>query len=216
MRVTKYPTRVKQLASLTALIRTTDSDVEDEDDAPSGSSKQYAGTKNEILVPEVEVPDITEVPADDVLEQIGEIMTIIDSVIVVKGNTTGVHCVLDTDSLLVFEDRKVLGKVFETFGAVKQPLYSIRFPSAAVIDKNTFWIGRVVCHVPARSNFVFTEAIARIKGSDASNLHDEEIAEDQMDFSDDEAEAQWRRNRSATHSITISLYFKLELSITRN
>lgn len=119
MRVTKYPTRVKQLASLTALTRITDSDAEDEDDAPSGSAKQYAGTKNEILVPEVEVPEIAEVPADDVLEQVGEIMTIIDSVIVVKGNTTGVHRVLDTDSLLVFEDRKVLGKVRHVSGCTR-------------------------------------------------------------------------------------------------
>jgi H/ACA ribonucleoprotein complex non-core subunit NAF1 len=47
---------------------------------------------------------------------------------------------------------------------------------------------------------VFTEEIARIKGSDASNLHDEEVGEDQVDFSDDEAEAQWRRNRSAIPS----------------
>ncbi|KAG8702385.1 hypothetical protein FRC08_003523 [Ceratobasidium sp. 394] len=138
-------------------------------------------------------------------------MTIIDSVVVVKGNTTGVYRALDTDSLLVFEDRRVLGKVFETFGAVKQPLYSVRFPSASTIDKNIIWIGRPVLHVPARSNFVFTEAIARLKGSDASNLHDEEVGEDQMDFSDDEAEAQWRRNRkeakreqTASHSHTRS------------
>jgi H/ACA ribonucleoprotein complex non-core subunit NAF1 len=113
MRVTRYPaaTRAKHLASLTALTRPADYDAEDEDDAPHGSSTQYAGTKNEVLAPEVEVPEITEVPVDDVLERIGEIMTIIDSVVVAKGNTTGVHRALDTDSLLVFEDRKVLGKV---------------------------------------------------------------------------------------------------------
>ncbi|KAG9079063.1 hypothetical protein FRC06_007970, partial [Ceratobasidium sp. 370] len=173
MRVTRYPAaKTKHLDSLTVLVKPTDSDAEDEDGVPPPA--QYSGTKNEILVPDVEVPEITEVPADDVLEPIGEIVTIIDSVVVVKANTTGVYRALDTDSLLVFEDRKVLGKVFETFGAVKQPLYSVRFASAALIDKNTIWIGRPVLHVPARSNFVFTEAIARLKGSDASNLHDEE------------------------------------------
>ena len=74
----------------------------------------------------------------------------------------------------------------------------------------------MVCHVPARSYFVFTEAIARIKGSDASNLHDEEIAEDQIDFSDDEAEAQWRRTRSAAYFITIFPPSKQKLFIARN
>lgn len=98
--------------------------------------------------------------------------------------------------------------MFETFGAVKQPLYSVRFPSASSIDKDNFRIGRLVYHVPTRSNFVFTQEIARIKGSDASNLHDEEVGEDQMDFSDDEAEAQWRRNRSAIftpHILSVEL-----------
>ncbi|QRV94977.1 Gar1/Naf1 RNA-binding region protein [Ceratobasidium sp. AG-Ba] len=206
MRVKQYPSSNSKQDALTVLMKAPDSDVEDEDGAPQGVSNQYSGTKNEILVPDVEALDITEVPVDDVLEPIGEIMTIIDNVVVVKGNTTGVHRALDTDSLLVFEDRKVLGKVFETFGAVKQPLYSVRFSSASAIDKNTVWGGRPVSHVPARSNFVFTQAIARFKGSDASNLHDEEVGEDQLDFSDDEAEARWRRNRKEARREQASSY----------
>ncbi|KAJ1302800.1 hypothetical protein OPQ81_003107 [Rhizoctonia solani] len=190
MRVTNYPAR-KQLVSQIP----NDSDIENDEDMPSVSIDQYSGTKNEVLLPEVKTPEITVVPPEDVLELIGEVMTIIDSVVVIKGYTSGVERVLDTDSLLVFEDRKVFGVVFETFGAVKQPLYSVRFSSASAIDKNIVRVGTRVFHVPARSNFVFTREIARIKGSDASNLHDEEVGEDQLDFSDDEAEAQWRRNR---------------------
>ncbi|CAE7072506.1 unnamed protein product, partial [Rhizoctonia solani] len=189
MRVTQYPAR-KQLA----LQLPNDSDVEDDEDTPSGIAR-YAGTKNEVLLPEVKAPELATVPPEETLELIGEIMTIIDSVVVIKGYTSGVERVLDTDSLLVFEDRNVFGVVFETFGAVKQPLYSVRFPSASAIDKDIIRAGRQVFHVPARSNYVFTKEIVRIKGSDASNLHDEEVGEDQLDFSDDEAEAQWRRNR---------------------
>ncbi|CAE6481837.1 unnamed protein product [Rhizoctonia solani] len=192
LRVTKYPTRKQPVFQAP-----NDPDMEDDEDTPSGSIAQYAGTKNEILLPEVKAPELAAVPPEDVLELIGEVMTIIDSVVVVKGYTSGVDRVLDTDSLLVFEDRNVFGVVFETFGAVKQPLYSVRFPSASAIDKDTVRVGRQVFHVPTRSNFVFTNEIARIKGSDASNLHDEEVGEDQLEFSDDEAEAQWRRNRSA-------------------
>ncbi|CCO32766.1 H/ACA ribonucleoprotein complex non-core subunit NAF1 AltName: Full=Nuclear assembly factor 1 [Rhizoctonia solani AG-1 IB] len=191
MKVTKYPTK-KQPALQQVL---GDSDAEDDEDAPSGSIAQYAGTKNEVLLPEVKAPELTIVPPEEVIELIGEVMTVIDSVVVIKGYASGVDRVLDTDSLLAFEDRKVFGVVFETFGAVKQPLYSVRFPSASAIDKNTVWAGKQIFHVPTRSNFVFTSDVARIKGSDASNLHDEEVAEDQLDFSDDEAEAQWRRNR---------------------
>ncbi|CUA72905.1 H/ACA ribonucleoprotein complex non-core subunit NAF1 [Rhizoctonia solani] len=189
MRVTKYPTR-KQPAFQVP----NDSDIED-DEVPSGSIAQYAGTKNEVLLPQVKAPELAVIPPEETLELIGEVMTVLDSVVVIKGYTSSVDRVLDTDSLLVFEDRNVFGVVFETFGAVKQPLYSVRFPSASAIDKDAIRVGRQVFHVPARSNFVFINEIARIKGSDASNLHDEEVGEDQLDFSDDEAEAQWRRNR---------------------
>ena len=50
-------------------------------------------------------------------------------------------------------------------------------------------VGREVFHVPARSRFVFLSQIKAYKGSDASNVHDEEPADDELEFSDDEAEA---------------------------
>lgn len=111
MRVTRYPTRAKQLASLAILTGPGDSDVDDDEDTPAGSTTQYSGTKNEILLPEVQTPGLTKVPPDDVLEEVGQVMTIIDSVVVVKGRTSGVDRVLDTDSLLVFDDRNVFGLV---------------------------------------------------------------------------------------------------------
>ena len=53
-------------------------------------------------------------------------------------------------------------------------------------------IGREVFHVPAKSRFVFVNQIKALKGSDASNVHDEEPADDELEFSDDEAEAAYR------------------------
>ena len=47
--------------------------------------------------------------------------------------------------------------------------------------------------MPPRSRFVFPSQIKAIKGSDASNIHDEEVNEDEIEFSDDEAEAAYRR-----------------------
>ncbi|KAG9120932.1 hypothetical protein FRC07_003329, partial [Ceratobasidium sp. 392] len=70
IRVTRYPTstQTKRTDSLTVVMKATDSDAEDEDGVLQGSSAQYSGTKNEILAPDVEVPEITEIPAGDVLE----------------------------------------------------------------------------------------------------------------------------------------------------
>lgn len=50
-------------------------------------------------------------------------------------------------------------------------------------------MSRPVFHVPARSTYVFVTELSRLRGSDASNVHDEEPAEYEVEFSDDEAEA---------------------------
>ncbi|KAK0545008.1 hypothetical protein OC846_005835 [Tilletia horrida] len=208
--------------------------------------------------------------------------------------------VLDTGSLLVYSNRKVLGTIFETFGSVLQPMYTVRFASAADvpsldlddlpkesaedtalkgseeedddgdIDGEPVALAEVQVHNPAnvgpfslttveaimeseptaseqaptsesgstvvvtseaghgdgskhpqtseetqglaetpkstpltvgtpiyyassRAAYVFTPSLRRDKGSDASNLHDEEVAEEEMEYSDDEAEAEARR-----------------------
>jgi H/ACA ribonucleoprotein complex non-core subunit NAF1 len=47
--------------------------------------------------------------------------------------------------------------------------------------------------VPHRSKFVFVNQLKQQKGSDASNAHDEEPAEDEVEFSDDDQEAAYKR-----------------------
>ena len=53
---------------------------------------------------------------DEVLEKVGEVMTIVDRVVIIKGNPSnmfnrGSDRALDSDSLLVFDDRTVMGYV---------------------------------------------------------------------------------------------------------
>lgn len=84
------------------------------------------------------------------------------------------------------------GQVYETFGPTAQPLYQVKFDSTFPLDLERVKIGREVFHVPTRSRFVFVSQIKALKGSDASNVHDEEPADDELEFSDDEAEAAYR------------------------
>ena len=67
-------------------------------------------------------------------------------------------------------------------------------------------LARQVFHVPGRSRFVAVDSI-RIKGSDASNLYDEEPAVYELEFSDDEAEAAHKRNLK--HGQVTALYVHL-------
>ena len=74
-----------------------------------------------------------------------------------------------------------------------QPLYQIKFPESCLLDPERVVIGREVFHVPSRSKFVFVGQIRGLKGSDASNVHDEEPGDDELEFfSDDEAETAYR------------------------
>ncbi len=68
-------------------------------------------------------------------------------------------------------------------------MYQVQFNSSFPLDASEAQVSRPVFHVPARSKYIFVAELARLRGSDASNVHDEEPAEYELEFSDDEAEA---------------------------
>jgi H/ACA ribonucleoprotein complex non-core subunit NAF1 len=86
-------------------------------------------------------------------------------------------------------------QVYETFGPTSQPLYQVKFNRTYPLDSKKVQVSRRVLHVPQRSKFVFLSHLKHLKGSDASNLHDEEPAEDELEFSDDEQEAAFKSSR---------------------
>ncbi|KAG6837648.1 hypothetical protein H0H93_004924 [Arthromyces matolae] len=171
----------------------------EEDGGPIPTSGAYFQTKNEVLDTSIVIPSITEVGAEESLEKVGEIMSVTSSTVVVQGVPSdiperGSERALDSDTLLVFQDRKVLGFVYETFGPTCQPFYQVKFNKEFPLDPERAQIARDVFHVPARSNYIFLKQLAKMKGSDASNVHDEEPAEHELEFSDDEAEAAYKAN----------------------
>lgn len=189
--------------------RIVDEDDEDEEGGAVAAAVSLR-TKNELHEPDIVIPSIAEVGPDEQLEKVGEIMNIVNNVVVVKGEASSTHRAsehaLDSETLLVYEDRKVLGyvsgalpllvltprpsaQIHETFGPTYQPMYQIKFNSAYPLDMNAARVSRPVFHVPARSKYVFVAELTRLRGSDASNVHDEEPAEYELEFSDDEAEA---------------------------
>lgn len=104
--------------------------------------------------------------------------------------------VLDAGSLVCLRSGHVIGLIFETFGSLLQPLYSLLLESPA--SAAAYDIGSEVLYLPAKSTILRPAELraAQGKGSDASNVHDEEPNEweiDAMEFSDDEQEAEWKR-----------------------
>ncbi|KAF9276543.1 hypothetical protein BGZ68_009954 [Mortierella alpina] len=170
---------------------------DDEDAAPNTILR----TANEILqLPEVKKPEVVLGP-DAKLEPIGTVVSIVENVVVVQAASSGEVRVLDAGTVAAVvgptedgkePEREVLGEIFETFGPVARPMYSIRFNTAAEIPalcKN----GCIVYSVPEYSSFVMTAPLKAMKGSDASNKFDEEVDDIELEFSDDEKEMEHKR-----------------------
>ncbi|KAJ1675443.1 hypothetical protein EV182_001255, partial [Spiromyces aspiralis] len=146
-------------------------------------------SKHEVVDPEVPKLDITHIPDNMRMVPLGAVHSIVEKTVVVESFMDGKMQILGEGSVVAFEDRRILGTIFEVFGPVSQPLYSIRFGSVDDIDKDACQVGTRVDYTPDQSRFVSTEEIRRIRATDASNMYDEEIDEMEQEFSDDEEEA---------------------------
>ncbi|KAL4984830.1 Gar1/Naf1 RNA binding region-domain-containing protein [Aspergillus falconensis] len=164
------------------------------DDEGEGKGKSGAPLKTANEIPEevLPIPDVTITPEMKIV-LLGHVEAAVDNTVLIAANTTGEYQVLEAGSLLCLEDRRIAGVVSETLGRVENPLYAVRFPTAADVEERGLSKGTVVYYIVDHSTFVFTQPLKGLKGSDASNFHDEEVAEDEVEFSDDEQEAEYRR-----------------------
>ncbi|KAJ3415629.1 H/ACA ribonucleoprotein complex non-core subunit naf1 [Chytridiales sp. JEL 0842] len=170
------------------------SDDEDDLGDVSGGAKGLR-TKNELdALPPVEPINIT-IPETAKLLEVGTVSMIVEDQVIITSTLPGDVQALDIDTILIFEDKSILGRIFETFGPVVKPMYSVRFNSAAEIDQEKVKSGVKIYYVPDLAKFVFTQQLKAFKGSDASNLYDEEVGEDEIEFSDDEKEMEYKRQR---------------------
>lgn len=150
-------------------------------------------THNEISDFVVEKPEFV-IDENTTVKRVGTIIEIIDKAIIVQSDPT-MNMALDMGTLFAYEDRQVMGEVFETFGPVSKPFYSILYNSSDEIDKERAIVGATVYYVPSysRTQVVPTDQLKLQKGTDASNAFDEEINESEQEFSDDEQEMTFRR-----------------------
>jgi len=156
----------------------------------AGAGLRTTNEKTDEILPK---PDVT-VTEDMPIEHLGAVEATIETTVLVKAGTSGSYQVLESGSVLCLADRSVIGAVHETLGRVEQPLYTVRFASDTdVRESGVSEKGTKVYYVKDHSSFVFTQPLKAVKGSDASNFHDEEVGDDEMEFSDDEAEAEHKR-----------------------
>lgn len=163
----------------------------DDEGGKKGSGGQLR-TKNEVPEEVIPKPDVTITP-EMKIEHLGDVQAIVENMVLIEAKTSGEYQVLESNSVLCLEDRTVIGVVAETLGRVEQPLYVVRFTNNEEIQKAGLSKGTKVFYSEKHSTYVFTQALKAYKGSDASNLHDEEVGDEEIEFSDDEAEMEHKR-----------------------
>jgi len=166
--------------------------MDDEEGGSKAANGSQLRTKNEVPEEIVPKPDVTVTP-DMKITPLGAVQHVVDTLILIKAFTSGEYQVLESGSVLCLENREVIGAVQDTIGKVEEPLYSVAFTKPSDISDLNIATNTKIFYVDSHSTYVFTQPLKNLKGTDASNLHDEEVADEEMEFSDDEAEAAYKR-----------------------
>ncbi|EEY53638.1 H/ACA ribonucleoprotein complex non-core subunit NAF1, putative [Phytophthora infestans T30-4] len=145
-------------------------------------------TEHEVASIPVREPKV-ELTADCPIAQFGNILNVSAPGLMMTIKSNPNTKPLNEGSVLCLEDRTVIGCVDEVFGPVLMPMYLIRFENAAKMPERAT-VNTVVYYATEHTTYIIPEEI-KDKGTDASNIFDEEA--DETEFSDDEAEAAAKR-----------------------
>ena len=167
----------------------------DEEDVDATNSSPPR-TKNEIVNHVPEMPDVPEIGAEEEIELVGQIVSVVGDVCVVASEKED-QAPLDETTPLCSEERFGLGFVEEVFGPITKPMYTMRYDkkkckSANAPEKMTVGV-KIFC-VRSMKKTLMPEKLYS-KGYDNSGANDEEI-DDDGEFSDDEAEAEAKRKKN--------------------
>ncbi|CAG8464404.1 6352_t:CDS:2 [Acaulospora morrowiae] len=149
-------------------------------------------TKNEIVNVLVPKPEVVLSPDMELIE-IGTILHVVEDQVIVQSNMSGETQVLDFGTVLLLQGPNVLGTIFETMGPIHHPLYVIRFNEKSEYSEKMVVKDAKVFTSPELIKYAFTPIIREMKGCDASNVYDEEVSGEELDFSDDEKESQHKK-----------------------
>jgi rRNA processing protein Gar1 len=161
------------------------------------SMNKYTGTKNEQELRK-EIPMPFELTSNDVLVEAGMIEDIFEDKIMIRANIF--NGILDLDNIVFNENKFPVGYLDDVIGKVESPYYVVKFfPNFTEESKknNGLLPGKSIFFAKTKSKQVVPNFLMKHKGCDASNAFDEEIQEDEMEFSDDEQEVKYKSRRKS-------------------
>jgi H/ACA ribonucleoprotein complex non-core subunit NAF1 len=185
---------------------------EAEEEEEEGGGKAVLLTKNETPLTAVQVPDLPPASAFEAdlskLAPAGTVLHVTRQDQAIVGHSASSDASRAQPVVIVVQASKgsppladgtvfctstgaPVGRVEDLFGPVTAPCYLLRSTTAVALGVTA---DSVLYHSTERADRIAPEAIAAAsgKGSDASNLYDEEVAASDAEYSDDEAEASAR------------------------
>ncbi|XP_046406142.1 H/ACA ribonucleoprotein complex non-core subunit NAF1 [Ischnura elegans] len=132
--------------------------------------------------------------------EVGIVSSIVNELVVVQALPN--KPALDLGTILFLNSGKdTLGEVFDVFGPVKEPYYTVRFNSEDHARKRGVMEGVPVFCAPKTeyTSYVFVYDMLKMKGSDASWEHNHEPPLHCLDYSDDEKERASRKKKGQPH-----------------
>lgn len=162
-------------------------DDKDQDEGPLKTKHE----EPELILPKPEVI----ITKDMAIKELGIVEAIVDTTVLIHSSATGRHQILDMGSVLCTEDRVVLGAIHEQIGQVDDPRYILRYATIDELKENKLEKGSKVYFSVMHAKQVLTKPLEKMKGTDASNAYDEEIGENAVEFSDDEAEQEFKKDK---------------------
>lgn len=192
------------------------SDAEDGEDGENGGKKgwQAPRTKHELDETAIEVAETpTSLPEGTAIALAARVENVIGPMAVLKAepglpplaegsllclppdsskpsDASGAAAAEETGKL---SGIPVVGSVAEVFGSVSRPNYSLRFHTAEALQAAGITHGLALFAALDHSEFLSAQSLMKVKGSDASGADDEEPAPEEIEYSDDEQEAEAHR-----------------------
>ena len=177
------------------------------------------------------VKDDFRILSDIALTKVGSVRNILENVVVIQAVDPKVFPTLDLHSVLFLNHTTPVGKklknqskrsvdsvryklcffltgrIFDVFGNVDKPFYSLRFEAEEDIEKiEGLIVGADVFAVPTDPQltaYVFVNDLFKLRGTDACGEDSLELPPELQDFSDDEKERQAKQEvqrRKRTHN----------------
>lgn len=121
----------------------------------------------------------------------GQVISVVDDkLVVIRSLPTETQQAkpLNEETILFDCNRKELGKIYEVFGPVQSPFYSIRFNTTKEIEENGLSVAKdafifYAYESTEYTKFIFNvDELRRLKGSDASWNNDNEPPAEYVEF----------------------------------